>query len=319
MIAGGSAPRGAPVIGLGLVLVYCGFGTTADTLTRMIAQGFEAPQLYCISGACIMMLSWVAIRTAPGDASQRTLRTPRPRTMVLRSVFFVLATVCYFTAFRTLAFAEVFAFIALVPLIAALLSGPVLGERVRWQSWCALIVGTSGMLLMHPGALGSVQLGHLAGLGGAFFGTMSMVLARHISRDDTSALRQVFYPNALMFIVMGGILPFYIKPMGWFDVQLVLAYAGVLFLARWVLVAALSRVKAYVVTPLMNFQFVLMIGVGAVLFGEMPTLNLVLGGTVIVLAGSYLFFEALWSDFQAARMAREAQILLHGEAGTAAA
>lgn len=175
------------------------------------------------------------------------------------------------------------------------------------------------MLLMHPGALGSVQLGHLAGLGGAFFGTMSMVLARHISRDDTSALRQVFYPNALMFIVMGGILPFYIKPMGWFDVQLVLAYAGVLFLARWVLVAALSRVKAYVVTPLMNFQFVLMIGVGAVLFGEMPTLNLVLGGTVIVLAGSYLFFEALWSDFQAARMAREAQILLHGEAGTAAA
>ena len=69
------------------------------------------------------------------------LRTTCPRAMALRSVMTVISATCYFYAFRLLPFAEVFVFIGLVPLLAGLLSGPILGEHVRGPAWLALGAG----------------------------------------------------------------------------------------------------------------------------------------------------------------------------------
>jgi drug/metabolite transporter (DMT)-like permease len=75
------------------------------------------------------------------------------------------------------------------------------------------------------------------------------------------------------------------------DMLLIASYASLLFFARWVLVVALTHMKAYVATLLMNLQFVVMIVVGAVVFAELPSLNLIIGASVIILAGIYLLIE----------------------------
>lgn len=275
-------------VGLALVLLYCFLATGADALTRVVAQGFAAPQLYCMSGGLVALLSLITSHVQNGAGS---LRSKRPFSLALRSVFFVCSSFCYFYAFKTLPFAEVFAFIALVPIFAGLLSGPFLGEPVRWQSWCALLAGLGGMLLLYPAGFTSLSWAHVSAASGAISGAAAMVMARHISRDDTNALIQVFYPNLAMCAVMGLALPFVYRTMQLADVALILSYAGLLFLARWVLVLCLARMKAYVVTLLMNLQFVVMLGVGLVVFGEVPTPNLLAGASVIILAGSYLFLE----------------------------
>merc|ERR1711965_1135334 len=72
--------------------------------------------------------------------------------MAVRAVLTVCAAIGFFQAFRLLPFADVFVFIALMPLIAAALSGPVLGERVRPATWTALLLGAGGVLCLMPAA-----------------------------------------------------------------------------------------------------------------------------------------------------------------------
>lgn len=282
--------------GLYLILLYCALATGADAITRIVAQSFDAPQLFCFSGGIVAALSLISNRVS---AAGGTLKTPRPISMAIRSALFVLSSIFYFYAFRSLPFAEVFVFIALVPIFAALLSGPILGESVNWQSWFALLAGFGGMVMLYPAGLASLTLPHLSAALGAMAGAGSMVMARHISRDDRNALLQVLYPNLAMFALMGAALPFVYKQMTLTDFGLIASYASLLFLARWVLILALSRIKAHVVTLLLNLQFVAMVLVGIVLFGETPEPNLIAGTAVIILAGAYVFLEQIIADAQA--------------------
>jgi drug/metabolite transporter (DMT)-like permease len=279
--------------GLDLILVYCVLATCADAIARTVAQSFAAPQLFFFSGLVVASLSFVTLRFGKNQSS---LRSVRPRSLALRSLLVIISSVFYFIAFRTLPFAEVFVFIALVPIFAALLSGPILGEQVRAQSWCALLASVGGMFLLHPEGVVALNNAHLCAILGAFTGAGAMVLARHISRDEKNTLLQVFYPNLAICVVMGAVLPFFYKPMTASDVILIASYASILFIARWVLVLVLTKMKAYVATLLMNLQFVAMIIAGVVLFSEIPTLGLMIGAGVIMMSGAYIVLDTARSD-----------------------
>ena len=95
---------------------------------------------------------------------------------------------------------------------------------------------------------------------------------------------------------MGAVLPFFYKPMTASDVILIASYASILFIARWVLVLVLTKMKAYVATLLMNLQFVAMIIAGVVLFSEIPTLGLMIGAGVIMMSGAYIVLDTARSD-----------------------
>lgn len=273
------------------MVIYCVLATLADASTRVIAHHFAAPQLFFFSGAIGMALSYVFNGRA---RNRKSLRPKAPWLLALRSGLFVISGVMYFHAFGTLVFVEVFAFIALVPIFAAFLSGPVLAEPVRLFSWCALVAGVGGMLVMHPQGFGSVTLGHVSALLGALAGAAAMVLARLISRYDDNAMLQVFYPNMAMCAVMMVALPFVFAPMTPGFAALIAAYGVLIFAARLVLVMALARMPAYVVTPLINMQFVFMLIFGIAVFGEIPTAGVVLGAVVIISAGVTLVLEQVW-------------------------
>ncbi len=287
VLAARAAPAGV-IFASGLVVLYTGLISGADAITKLIAGGYAAPQLYAFSGLIVIGLSLLADRHATG---RRGLRTGCPRAMALRSAATVAAAVSFFHAFRLLPFAEVFLFIGLMPILAGLMSGPILREYVRPAAWLALIAGFAGVACLFPAGPGSVSAGHLWALAVAVSGTFSMVLARFIGRHENNALAQVFYPNLALFVTMSAALPFVWRPMPVTDLVWVAAYAALLFAARWVLVEALRRLAAYTVTPLMNLQFVWMAVIGAVGFGEFPGAGTYLGVAVIMASGAYLVWE----------------------------
>jgi len=197
----------------------------------------------------------------------------------------------FFNAFRLLPFADVFLFVGLIPIFAGLMSGPILGERVRPSAWAALGAAFIGVMCLFPTGWSGVHAGHAWALMACVLGTFSMVMARYIGRYESNALAQVFYPNLAIAVTMGIALPFVWRPMGVGDLGWICAYAGLLFVARWVLVIALSRLEAYVVTPLMNLQFAWMVAIGAVFFGEFPTLNTYLGVAIVIGSGLFLLCD----------------------------
>ncbi|WP_428924662.1 DMT family transporter [Marinibacterium sp. SX1] len=274
---------GSAVTGAGLVVIYTGLISSADAITKLIAGGYAAPQLYALSGLIVVALSLAADRH-PGR--RQGLGTGRPGAMALRAGATVVAALAFFQAFRLLPFAEVFLFIGLMPLMAGLMSGPILGEHVRPTAWGALAAGFIGVLCLFPEGRTGLGPGHLWALLASLAGTLSMVLARLIGRSESNALAQVFYPNAALCLVMGLVLPFVWRPMPLADLAWVAGYAVLLFAARWVLVVALRLLPAFVVTPLMNLQFVWMAILGALAFGEGLRPGLLIG--VAIVAGSGL-------------------------------
>ena len=296
----GSQPwRMIGVAGVGLTALYTLLISSADAITKLFAESYAAPQLYALSGGIVACLSVVANRR---NGRWRGMRTTCPKAMGIRVVSTLAATGAFFYAFALLPFAEVFLFIAMIPLLAALLSGLCLGEVVRPQVWAALAFGTVGVLCLFPGGVSSISLGHYLALAAVILGTISMVASRYIGLRDSNILSQVFYPNLALMVVMGAALPFVFQPMALTDVVWVIIYAIVLFGARWVLVASLRLLPAYVVTPLMNLQFLWMVVIGYALFGEIPGSGVYLGAAIIILAGSWLVWDQARSEQHSRRV-----------------
>ncbi|SIS87808.1 EamA-like transporter family protein [Roseivivax lentus] len=282
---------GATRLGGLLVAVYTLQMAAADSITKFIAGQYAAPQLFALAALIAVALSFVAARRPAEGGTRRALSTGQRPAMAIRSALTVLASVAFFYAFRYLPFADVFLFMALVPVIAALLSGPILGEAIRPTAWIALVFGVAGLLCLMPEGPSMLSIGHgWAGLA-VLSGTGSLVAARYIAQRERSTLAQVFYPNLALCVVMTAALPFVWTPMSGADLAWVSVYALILFAARWTVTAALGVLPAYVATPLMNLQFVWMVVIGFLAFGEVPGLGTFLGVTLVIGSGLWLVYD----------------------------
>lgn len=280
--------RGGVILGAGLIILYTGMMAGADGITKLIAAGFEAPQLFAIS-ALIVTGFCLCVAGSKGQGNGLNLKSKKA--MALRSVLTVIASIAFFQAFRLLPFADVFLFIALIPLIAATMSGPILGESPSPMAWAALLLGAGGVLFLMPGGISGAQLGHAWALIAAVTGTASMLAARAIAKVERAPLAQVFWPNVALMLCMGAALPFVWKPMGVEDLVWITVYAAFLFGARYVLAEALRLLPAFIATPLMNLQFVWMIAIGYVGFNEVPGVGTILGVMLVVASGLWLVIE----------------------------
>ena len=274
----------ALIAGLGIAL-YTLTLSGADGITKFIAQGYAAPQLFFVSALIILGLTALTARVQNRGG---VLRTAFPRAMALRAILTVVASVAFFMAFRHLPFADVFLFMGLIPILAALMSGPVLGERISPAAWLALSAGLLGVWCLLPSGLSSLTQGHLWALLASGTGASSLLLARYIGRAEKNLMPQVFYPYLAIAVTMGLALPFVWQPMGAADLSLIVAYAVLLFAARWMVVAALRILPAYVATPLMNLQFVWMVAIGFFAFGEVPGSGTILGAALVIGSGLWL-------------------------------
>lgn len=280
------------MIGAALVGLYTLAIASADGITKLIAGNYSAPQLFFYSSAIVLVLTALAGRKTKANCdTHHWLVTGAPWLTAARCVLTVLAAIGYFHAFRHLPFAQVFVFIGLAPILAGVLSGPILGETLRIQGWIALCVGALGVLCLFPGGLGELSIGHVWALMGATTGTTSMVLSRRIAKIERNALAQVFYPNLSIFVVMGAAMPFAYTSMPLIDLAWVGAYAAALFAARWLSVEALRLLPAYVATPMMNLQFVWMVAIGFVAFGEVPGMGTMIGVSFVIGSGLFLVMD----------------------------
>ncbi len=275
-------------LGAFLILVCTGMVAVADGITKLIGEGYAAPQLFAIASLLVVAFS-VAGSRLQGPAGTLRIRSVRP--MALRAVLTVVASLGLFQAFRLLPFADVFLFTALMPLMAAVLSGPCLGETPRPLACIALAVGSTGLYFLMPGGLSSAQAGHVWAFVAVLAGTGSMLAARHIARVERVPMAQVFWPNLALMLVMGCALPFVWKPMTGTDLGWVALYAVFLFAARYVVAEALRLLPAYVATPLMNVQFVWMVAIGYVAFAEIPSTGTLIGVSLVIGSSLFLVLE----------------------------
>lgn len=297
-------------IGAALVLVFTGLNACADAITKHFSHGFEAPQLLALSSAMIVMFSFAMPRLSSRRASQSAGEVDHRDDMVRlnvarrnmlnmggRSILTVLASFGFYNALRILPLADLFLFVAFMPILAAVLSGPMLGERPGSHVWLALCIGILGLFCLFPNATSgpvSLSFERYAGFGwaalGSVTGTVSMLLGRRIAMSERIPMAQVFWPNLAVMVSMGLILPFVWHPMGFVDTLWLIGYAMTLFGARYLMAEAMRLLPAYIVSLMMNIQFVWMTMLGLLFFGDIPAPGTLLGAGMIILSGFWLIF-----------------------------
>lgn len=227
--------------------------------------------------------------------------TKRPVLQVLRGVLLAFQIVVTITAFSTAGLAHSQAVLSSGPIFVALLSMPLLGERVGWRRWTAIGVGLSGVLIVLNPAASTFDLDVLLPLLGAVMFAVYVVVTRLVSRDDPAST-SFFYIGVAGAAAISLVGPFFwtnLSPGDWLWMGL-LCITGML--SHYFLIRAYDLLDAAAVQPLTYLQIVLAAVIGVSVFGETLNLNTVVGSIIVVGAGIF----TIWREsIVARRRARE--------------
>lgn len=283
----GSVSR-ATFVGVAVVAANTLFAAGADGTIKRLSQNTDMAQVLLLSSVIAVVLSLMLRPSGPWTAA---FRTTMPGAMAVRSVATVVSVSAYFFAFKLLGLAEVFPFIAMAPVFAGLMSGPVLNEPIRSAAWVAILGGVAGIMVVGPGGAAGWSTGHLFAFVASLSGTVSIVMARFIGRREKASLALVLWPNVAIIAIMLPVIPFVWRAASLQDYMLIGLYGGLTFMSRLLLVHALRLLPAHTTSALLNLHFLWMVIIGYLAFGEMPTPPIMVGAGIVISASLYLILD----------------------------
>ena len=222
--------------------------------------------------------------------------TKRPFLQIGRGALLAVQIIVVINSFTMVGLAHSQAIFAAAPLLVALLSVPLLGEKVGWRRWSAILFGLCGVIIiLDPGADG-IDPRLILPLTGAVLFAFYVIATRLVSHDD-SASTSFFYTGVAGAAVLSFTAPFYwtsLEPVDWIWMALLCA-TGIS--SHYFLIRAYDLLDAAAVQPLTYLQLVLAALIGTTLFDEQLTLNMLVGSLIVVGAGIF----TIWRESVVAR------------------
>jgi len=296
--------------GIGLKLISAVLFAVMSALIRYLGPSYPIGEVvfYRSAFAIVPVLVVYAIR---GELAA-TVRTERPFGQASRGALSIVGMFCNFGALARLPLIEANAISFTSPLIGVALAALVLKERVRIYRWSAVIVGFVGVLVvLAPHLTGdelTIAMAGATGLAGVIYAVAgsitnagTMIQTRHLTKSETTS-SIVFYFSLICALAGLATLPF-----GWLTPThtefVVLAAIGFLGGTAHILLTESYRyAAASVVAPFDYTSMIWALVLGYAMFGETPTVMIVVGSTIIAAAGLFV----IWREHQLALAQRRA-------------
>ena len=213
----------------------------------------------------------------------------RPRLHLLRTVLATIEVACFYFAVIYLPLADVMAFYLAAPIFVAAMSPFLLGERVGWRRWTAILVGFVGVLIALGPSASSFALPALLSIAGSFFFSLMIVTTRALGSAPDRVL--VFWQTIGALVAGLAISPFVWVPPTARDYAL-LAVLGVVSLgAHFCVNRSLKLAPAGAVAPYQYTLIVWAILLGYTVFGDVPTPQMLIGAAIIIASGLFIFWR----------------------------
>lgn len=231
--------------------------------------------------AAMVLLFWPKLGAA-------LFRSNRPKLQWLRSTVMFVSNTAFITALPMIQLATASAVMFTTPLMVTALSVPLLGERVGWRRWSAILVGFFGTLvIVRPGGDVAV-LGALLVLLSASCFAFYQILTRRLSAYD-SPETTIVYTALVAFAVMSLLLPLDCRlPDSVLDLGLFAAMGTLGGLGQYFVVKALQQAPASVVSPFAYAELIVAASIGYIVFGAIPDALTWVGAAIIVASGAYI-------------------------------
>jgi drug/metabolite transporter (DMT)-like permease len=223
-------------------------------------------------------------------AGLAVLRTQRPGAHVLRSMSQFISQTLLLIAYTMMPLASATAINFSSPLFAALASLIFLKEPIGPARWVALVVGFLGVLIVTSPGSETFQIGALFALGNALlFGTVTVGVRGMTTTESAETL--TMYQLILLSIFYGMTLPFAFVTPAWPDMPLIVANGVTNVLGQYWWTRAIHLAPTSAVVPFQYLSLVWAMGFGFALWGDVPTLGLVIGSVIVVGSGLFLLWH----------------------------
>lgn len=256
-----------------------------DTFAKWLTAGYEPLQIVFLRNLFALPMVTALALALGGRAA---LRTAHLRLHALRGVLLVAAPITFFLGLRKLPLAEATVLIFAAPIFITALSVPLLGDRVGWRRWTAVLAGFAGVLvIVQPGAA-AFQPASLYPVSTAVLYALIMISTRWIHRSESMWTMMVF---VVLFPLLYSAL---IVPTVWRTPALeelplfvgiaVFGVSGMTLISQSFRLAAAAIVAPFDYTALVWASLF-----GWLVFGEVPGAWIYAGAAVIVASGVYIF------------------------------
>ncbi|MHA1189478.1 MAG: DMT family transporter [Alphaproteobacteria bacterium] len=285
-----AAPSGQPqgaghLLGIGFVCLAYMMFASLDATAKFLVVTLAPMQIVGMRFLVHAVLS--AIMLKPWLDPARFI-PKRPMMQIARAFCLIGATMCNFFALRYLQLAETMAIFFLGPFIITALAGPLLNEWAGKRRWTAIAVAFVGaLILLQPGPAG-FQPAMILSFGSAVSYSLFILLTRKLAFIET-AENQNFFSGTFAAIVT---LPLCL--MSWQPVPdarhwFLLLLTGVIgVVGHWFFIRAHERATVPTLAPFVYSQIVWMVGLGFLVFGDLPRTTTWIGVAIIVGSGLYL-------------------------------
>jgi drug/metabolite transporter (DMT)-like permease len=219
------------------------------------------------------------------------IRTRYWRWHAVRALMFVGMTGINFWALQYLQLTVTSSIFFTVPIIIALISTLLLGERLDAARWAAIVVGFGGVLFIVRPFSAAFHPAMLASLVNAVIYALFMLMTRRLAAYET--------PETIQYLPAVGaavlLTPFAIAGWEWPDssrewtVACLLGVFGAV--GHYCLAAAHRYARASVLAPFQYQQVVYMALFGYLVFGDLPAPAVWTGAAIVVASGLYLFYR----------------------------
>ena len=274
------------LIGIGLV-----------SLTYLVFSFLDGSAKWLVQGMPVVMVVWLRFLSQVVAAGAVLLplkglalvRTRHLRWHLLRTAMVTVMTGLNFWSLQYLQLTVTSSIFFSAPLIIALISAPLLGERLDFGRLSAILVGFCGVLvIVHPWSADFHPAMILSVLN-AFLYAGFMMLTRHLAAYDPPETIQ-FLPALGATIVLA---PLAFAGWEWPDTWVEWTVACLLGvfggLGHYLLALAHRYAPSSVIAPFVYQQVLYMALFGYIVFGDVPGATVWIGAAIVIGSGLYLF------------------------------
>lgn len=277
------------VAGIGLTILAVGLFTAMDTIGKGLTASYPVPQV--VWARYFFQFGWMLL-LIPRVGVIGLVRTRRPGMNVARGLLLAVSTLFMFTAISFVPLADAYTITFTAPLLVTLLSIPLLGERVGWRRWSAVLVGFVGVLIVIRPGVGmphwALALPLVTALG---FATYQILTRKVAGTPGETSVAMLFHLAWIGAAVMTALVPFFwqtIAPLDWLPMAAMGALGG---LGHLILIRALTIAPASLLAPFVYTQIAWALMLGYLVFGDVPDRWMLAGCAVIVTSGLYVFYR----------------------------
>lgn len=280
--------------------------SASDSIIKWLSPKYALHEIMLLRTCVALLVTMVFVQLEGGV---RILLTHKLGLHVLRGFLLVVANMCFFLALATMPFADAVAIFFVAPLFISALSQPVLGERVGFVQWLAVVAGLVGVIIMLRPGFGVVAIESFLPLMAAFAYACLQMLTRLIGVTDKAATLSFYIQVVFLFVSLAvglaigdgrfsgsqnATLDFLLRAWVWPSQAdlLLLALCGLLVAFGGYLLSQAYRIaEAAVISPFEYVGLPFAVFWGYQLWGDWPDAYTLIGSVFIVGGGLVVFYH----------------------------